>query len=345
MQLEHHTQNRPHKIVTIGLGNLGARTDELLRQRGAANHIEAWNRTPPPLEDPKDVKKFDGTKFAEDQENIINAGTNGREGETPHFIHRDLATKISAATLKDANLVIVTAGAARTDPNQDRAVLQAKNQRWIETLASYAREHNPNAIYIFATNPADLMTQLFQKISGIDADRVIGLGGEVDRARLVQAIAYKLKVHHRQIRNARVFGQHGAAMVPDFDHIQIVDQNGQNPRKLTQILSAEELDELRLETVKGGEKLVDLLGTSDYRAPAAALNKMALDIVMGNPMVASAYSKEDGVYTGRPVQFKDGKYELQPFELGEVARPLWRKTIKTSQEAWQKAQGAALAAA
>ena len=333
---------RPRKITVLGVsGGIGEEVYNLLNQRGAADLIVGWNRS-----DPKEINDFQGRQFARDQANIINAGANGHEGETPHFVHA-FGYENLASALEGADIVIVTVGAKREKPKPDEALperdfLLKANSPIIEKIAATAKEAAPNATYLIATNPLDTMTQLFQEKSGIAPNKIIGLSGELDRARLIQAIAYKLQVHHRQIKNARVYGQHGPNMAINFSEIQITDQDGNNPRKLTEMLSQEECEKLRQETVKGGEKLVGMLDEgSDHVAPAFALNKMALAVTTGQPIVGSAYSQEKNVYFGQQVQFnpENGTYQTMPMNLSNSEQQLLGRAVTACQEAVSKIPG------
>ena len=99
--------------------------------------------------------------------------------------------QIYAGTYADAegsDVVIVTSGVARK-PGQTRIDLAQTNVNIIKSLTPEIVKYAPNAIYVFVANPVDILTYVFNKISGIPENRIIGSGTILDTARLRSRLA------------------------------------------------------------------------------------------------------------------------------------------------------------
>ena len=66
----------------------------------------------------------------------------------------------------------------------------------------------PNALYVIVSNPVDIMTYVFTKISGLPERQIIGSGTILDTARLRCGLSEQLQVAQKNI-HAYVFGEHG----------------------------------------------------------------------------------------------------------------------------------------
>jgi malate dehydrogenase len=321
---------RPHKIAIVGAGNIGKELWKELTERGAADEIVVQNRS-----NVWDNEQFKATMIAVDQANLIRH----EHKQTSQFKFTNSLTE----ALDGADIVIVTAGVARKNPKQPRSELLELNCEVIDPIARTARAVAPNANYIIATNPVDTMTQRFQEESGIAANQIMGLGGELDRARMVQSICNQLKVPPEYVHNAHVIGQHGEGMMPVLSHVEI-RKPGEAPQKLLDILAdqPDKLREIRDAAIKGGARLVERLKTSDHIAPAAALEVMVNTIIDAKwrgmktaPLTASTLSEKDGVFIGQPVQVgSDGTHKVLPLpKLSYPEQEDWDKSVKACHSA------------
>ena len=108
---------------------------------------------------------------------------------------------------KDSDIVIITAGVARK-PGQSRLDLAQTNVNILKTVATEIVKYAPNATYIIVSNPVDILTYVFHKISGIPEHRIMGSGTILDTARLRARVAEYYNVNQRNI-HAFVLGEHG----------------------------------------------------------------------------------------------------------------------------------------
>lgn len=107
----------------------------------------------------------------------------------------------------DADLVVVTAGATHS-AGGSRLDLATSNARLVRELMPRLVERAPDAIYLFVTNPVDVVTYLAQEIGGLPPERLFGSGTVLDSSRLRHLVAERLGVSVTSI-HATVIGEHG----------------------------------------------------------------------------------------------------------------------------------------
>ena len=108
---------------------------------------------------------------------------------------------------KDSDIVIITSGIARK-PGQTRIELTQTNVNILKSITPEIVKGAPNALYIIVSNPVDIMTYVFTKISGLPENQIIGSGTILDTARLRCGLSEHFKVAQKNI-HAYVFGEHG----------------------------------------------------------------------------------------------------------------------------------------
>ncbi len=111
------------------------------------------------------------------------------EGEVMDLMHGMsfiAPTELHAGTVadagKDADIVIITAGAAQK-PGETRLNLVERNVSIFKNILGDVVKYCPNAILLIVSNPVDIMTYVTLKISGFPTSRVIGSGTVLDTAR------------------------------------------------------------------------------------------------------------------------------------------------------------------
>ena len=111
------------------------------------------------------------------------------------------------ADAKDSDIVIITSGIARK-PGQTRIELTQTNVNILKSITPQIVKEAPNALYIIVSNPVDIMTYVFTKISGLPENQIMGSGTILDTARLRYGLSEHFKVAQGNI-HAYVFGEHG----------------------------------------------------------------------------------------------------------------------------------------
>ena len=145
---------------------------------------------------------------------------------------------------QDSDIVIITSGIARK-PGQTRIELTQTNVNILKEITPEIVKAAPNALYIIVSNPVDIMTYVFTKISGLPENQIIGSGTILDSARLRCGLSEHFQVAQRNI-HAYVYGEHGdtsfvpwsAARIAGVnvdDYYEIAEKFGKKIEKLDKV--------------------------------------------------------------------------------------------------------------
>jgi malate dehydrogenase len=166
-----------------------------------------------------------------------------------------------------SDLIVMTAGLPRK-PGMSRDDLFYKNLEIVENCIGRAAELSPDAVLIVVTNPLDAMCEVARRASGFPRERVIGMAGILDSARMRAFIAMELGVSVENT-HAFVLGGHGDSMVPLARYSTVAGI------PITKLLPQERIDAIIERTRKGGGEIVALLKSgSAYYAPGLAVAEM-----------------------------------------------------------------------
>ena len=114
---------------------------------------------------------------------------------------------------RDSDIVIITSGVARK-PGQTRIELTKVNVDILKDITSQIVKVAPKAKYIIVSNPVDILTYVFTKISGLPENQIFGTGTILDTARLRYGLSDHFNIAQKNI-HAYVFGEHGdSSFVP-----------------------------------------------------------------------------------------------------------------------------------
>jgi malate dehydrogenase len=215
-----------------------------------------------------------------------------------------------------SDVVVVTSGRPRA-PGMSRDDLVTTNQAIVASVTEQAASESPDAIVVVVTNPLDAMCHVAKAASGFPKERVFGMAGVLDTARFRTFIAWATDSSDRDVQ-AVVLGGHGDQMVP------VVSSTSVGGVPLTKLLPTAKIEELVERTRKGGGEVVDLLGTSAWYAPGAAVAEMAASIVHDQkrilPCTALLEGEYgiDGLYIGVPVKLgSSGVEEIVELDLSD----------------------------
>ena len=118
----------------------------------------------------------------------------------------------SYAAIKDADVIIVTAGVARK-PGMSLDDLIGINTSVMEQVGAGIKKYAPKAFVICITNPLDAMVMVLRDASGLPHNMVVGMAGVLDSARFQYFLAEAMNVSVEDV-TAFVLGGHGDTMVP-----------------------------------------------------------------------------------------------------------------------------------
>jgi len=201
----------------------------------------------------------------------------------------------------NSDIVVVTAGFPRK-PGMSRDDLLRANYDVIKGVVEQVVKFSPGAILIMVTNPLDAMVQAAYRISGFSKNRVMGMAGVLDSARMSTFVAQELSVSVENVQSF-VLGGHGDDMVPLPRYSTVAGI------PLPDLLPKEKIDAIVDRTRKGGAEIVNLLKTgSAYYAPSAAVVEMVEAILKDKKKIlpCAAYLEGEygikGLYVGVPVK-------------------------------------------
>jgi malate dehydrogenase len=211
-----------------------------------------------------------------------------------------------------SDVVVITAGVPRK-PGMSRDDLVTTNERIVASVTEQALAQSPDTILIVLSNPLDAMCHVAKSVSKLPRERVFGQAGILDTARFRTFIAWETRASAKDV-HALVLGGHGDQMVP------IISTTTVGGVPLTKLVSAERIDAMIERTRKGGGEVVELLGTSAWYAPGAAVAEMVDAVLLDQKRVlpCTVYLQGeygiDDLYMGVPVMLGAGGIE-KVFEL------------------------------
>jgi malate dehydrogenase len=224
----------------------------------------------------------------------------------------------------DSEIVVITAGVPRTR-DMSRDDLVTTNEGIVSSVTREAVERSPDAVLIVVSNPLDAMCHVAKDVSGWARERVFGMAGILDTARFRTFISWETGSSPKDVQ-ALVLGGHGDQMVP------VVSATTVGGVPLAQLVAEDRIEALVERTRKGGGECVQLLGTSAWYAPGAAVAEMVHAVALDEKRVLPCTAYLDGefgiegLYMGVPVRLGAGgveeivELELSEDERAELAR-------------------------
>jgi len=120
---------------------------------------------------------------------------------------------------RSSDVIIITAG-ARQKTGESRMSLVERNATICRSIFDEIRPYNSTAVFLIATNPLDVITQVVIKHSDLPKHQVIGLGTVLDSARFRYIISQYCHVDARNV-HAYVIGEHGDSEVILWSQVRI----------------------------------------------------------------------------------------------------------------------------
>ena len=198
---------------------------------------------------------------------------------------------------KDSHIVIITSGIGRK-PGQTRIDLAQTNVNIMKDIAPKIAAVAPNALYVIVSNPVDIMTYVFTKISGIPESQIIGSGTILDTARLRYDLSHHYKVAQKNI-HAYVYGEHGDT---SFIPWSLADVSGCSLREYEDLMVKKGVVMDRLDpektltyVQKSGGEIIAKKGATFY-AVSASVNKILGALVAAYDSVATVSTMMHGEY-------------------------------------------------
>jgi len=232
----------------------------------------------------------------------------------------------------NSDIVVITSGIARK-PGMSRDDLLNTNAGIVGSVTDEVARNSPNAIIIVVSNPLDAMAQIAFRRSRFPKNRVVGMAGILDSARMRTFLAEALNVSVENV-SAFVLGGHGDTMVPLPRYSTCAGI------PVTELLSKDVVDKIVDRTRNGGAEIVSLLKTgSAYYAPSAAAVEMVEAIIKDKKKIlpCAAYLEGEyginGLFVGVPVKLgARGIEEIIQINLTTEERAALQKSAAAVQE-------------
>ena len=199
-------------------------------------------------------------------------------------------------------------------------VIVTTNEKIVGSVTQQVVEQSPDAVLIVVSNPLDAMCHVTKTVSGFPKERVVGMAGINDTARFSTFISWDTGSSVKDI-TAMVLGGHGDQMVP------VVSATTVGGVPLAKLVPRDRIDAMIERTRNGGAELVNLLGTSAWYEPGAAVAQMVDAIMLDEKRVLPCTALLEGeygiegLYIGVPVKLGSGGVEeIVELELSEQER-------------------------
>jgi len=212
--------------------------------------------------------------------------------------------------------------------------LMATNTKIISSVAEGIKEYAPTAFVIVITNPLDAMVYVMQKITGFAPNKVVGMAGVLDSARMSLFLARELNVSVEDV-SAFVLGGHGDTMVPLIRYSSV---SGIPVPDLIEMgwTTKNKIDEIVQRTREGGAEIVKLLGNgSAYYAPASSAILMAESYLKDKRKIlpVAAYLNGEygvkGLYIGVPAIIgKNGVEKVVEVKLNSAETTMFNRSVE-----------------
>ena len=275
-----------HKVTVVGAGNVGATTAQRIAEAELADVVMV------------DIAADLATGKALDM----------MEAAPVLGFNAKISGGGDYAPTAGSDICVVTAGLARK-PGMSRDDLLKKNTEITEGVIAELVKYSPDTILILVTNPLDAMCEVARRVSKFPRQRVFGMAGVLDSARMRLFIAEELGVSVEDV-TAFVLGGHGDTMVPLPRYATV------NGVPLPELLAEDRIEAINQRTRQGGAEIVNYYKTgSAYYAPSASAYEMVAAILRDKKKIlpCAAYLEGEyglqGLFVGVPCRLGRGGLE------------------------------------
>jgi len=165
-----------------------------------------------------------------------------------------------------SDIVIITCGMARK-PGMTRLDLAQTNVNILKDVSAQITKYASNAVYVIVSNPVDVLTYVFHKISGIPENQIIGSGTILDTSRLQSALAKRFHISPKNV-HAHVYGEHGDSQFVAWslahianNHVDVYRDNSPDKDRIHWEKNYEEIEEF---VKKSGGQIIENKGATFF---------------------------------------------------------------------------------
>ncbi|MBC8744036.1 L-lactate dehydrogenase [Lactobacillus sp. Marseille-P7033] len=280
------------KVGVIGMGNVGSTVAHYIVAMGFADDLV--------LIDKNEAKvKADALDFEDAMANLP--------------FHTNITVNDYSA-LKDADVIVSALGNIKLqdNPNADRFAELPFTRQAVKEVAQKIKDSGFSGKIVAITNPVDVITSLYQKITGLPKNHVLGTGTLLDSARMKRAVADRLHLAPRSVDGYNL-GEHGNSQFTAWSTVRVLG------KPLTEIADKRglDLDQLDKEARMGGWTVFQGKKYTNYGVATAAVK--LVNAILSNSLSelpVSNYREEYGVYLSYPaVVGRDGVVEQAQLDL------------------------------
>tara|TARA_B100001248_G_scaffold257897_1_gene241165 strand:+ start:116 stop:1054 length:939 start_codon:yes stop_codon:yes gene_type:complete len=262
------------KVTVVGAGNVGATCANDISHKRIASQVVLL-----------DIKQG----FAEGKAlDMMQTST------TLGFDTNIVGTTNDYTKTKNSDVVVITSGIPRK-PGMTREELIGINAGIVSSVSENILKYSPNTIIVVVSNPMDTMTYLTLKKTGLNKNRIIGMGGALDSSRFKTYLSMALNKPANDIQGMVIGGHGDTTMIP---LIRLATYNGIN---VSNFLSKNQLEKISADTMVGGATLTKLLGTSAWYAPGASVSFLVDSILNDKKRIIPCSVYLEGEYNQRDI--------------------------------------------
>ena len=244
---------------------------------------------------------------------------------------------------KDADLVVITAGRPQL-PGETRLNMVEGNAKIMKEIATNIKQSGFKGITVIASNPVDILTLIYQEVTGFDKKTVIGSGTSLDSARLTREISKRINIAPQSIQ-AYVLGEHGDSSVSAFSVATV----GGLP--LSYFVKNKRIDESEFPKIhefvwKKAYEIIERKRATFYGIGVNLAN-ICENIIRDSRKVLAIGAflegqyKNSGIYTGVPAVIGvNGIEEIIEFTLSDAEQKQFDNSVKQLKEVVEKAREA-----
>ena len=257
------------KVTIVGAGNVGATAADVIASKSIVSDVVLL-----------DIKEG----FAEGKALDIMQTSN-----TKGFNTRVIGVTSDYSKTSNSDVVVITSGMPRK-PGMSREELVGINAKIVKDVTKNILIHSENPVIIVVSNPMDTMTYLTLKSSGLNKNRIIGMGGALDSSRFKTYISLAINKPANDIQGMVIGGHGDTTMIPLK---RFAKYNG---LPLTDFISERNIEEVVKSTMVGGATLTKLLGTSAWYAPGSSVAYVVDSIINDHKRIIPSSVYLDGEY-------------------------------------------------
>ena len=257
------------KVTIVGAGNVGATAADVIASKSIVSEVVLL-----------DIKEG----FAEGKALDIMQTSN-----TKGFNTRVVGVTSDYSKTSNSDVVVITSGMPRK-PGMSREELVGINAKIVKDVTKNILIHSENPVIIVVSNPMDTMTYLTLKSSGLNKNRIIGMGGALDSSRFKTYISLAINKPANDIQGMVIGGHGDTTMIPLK---RFAKYNG---LPLTDFISERNIEEVVKSTMVGGATLTKLLGTSAWYAPGSSVAYVVDSIINDHKRIIPSSVYLDGEY-------------------------------------------------